>query len=95
MASPPNAYLARRASLAKAPERCAPAEVGFITGSEASQDLRDQRNAELDWAWTAYRDLSNDLQREQAPSVAVAGEPLVETQQLLCDLTEAGSPAAS
>ncbi|MEV7104015.1 hypothetical protein [Streptomyces atroolivaceus] len=48
-----------------------------------------------DRAWAAYRDLSNDLQCEQAGSVAVAGELLVETEQLLRELTEAGSPAAS
>ena len=71
------------------------AEAGFITGSEVSQDLRDQRRAALDRAWAAYRDLSNDLQREQARSVAVAGELLVGTEQLLRELTEAGSSAAS
>ncbi|MDF9868723.1 hypothetical protein OKW18_000861 [Streptomyces pratensis] len=71
------------------------AEAGFITGSEVSHDLRGQRNTALDRAWAAYRDLSNDLQREQARSVAVAGELRVETKQVLRELTEAGSPAAS
>ncbi|MEW1686908.1 aromatic acid exporter family protein [Streptomyces sp. NPDC091265] len=95
LTAPSQAYLARWADVAESAGTVCGAEAELIEGAGTSQTLRDQRDAALETAWVAYEDLTRDLPREEAAAIAVAGELIVETQQLLRELEGIDSPPAA
>ncbi|MEV6793447.1 FUSC family protein [Streptomyces sp. NPDC051320] len=91
---PSSAYLARWAEVAEQAAIVCRVDAEIIEGSGRSQTLQDQRDAALKEAMSAHRSLTTDFQREDGTAVAVGGELVVETQQLLGELAAlADSPA--
>lgn len=88
LTSPSYAYLARWADLAENAAAVCNAEADLLEGAGPSQPLRDQRHAALERARIVHEELTTEFQREQGAAIAVGGELVVETQQLLRELAD-------
>jgi hypothetical protein len=86
LTSPSYAYLARWADVAENAAIVCNSEAELLAVAGPSQSVRDQRDAALERAWSAHEELTTDFQRENWAAIAVGGELVVETQELLREL---------
>ncbi|MFE5113892.1 aromatic acid exporter family protein [Streptomyces sp. NPDC056663] len=88
LTSPSYAYLARWADVAENAAAVCNAEADLLEGAGPAQPLCDERHAALERARTVCEELTTEFKREQGAAIAVGGELVVETQQLLRELAD-------